>query len=66
MALLLDRIASDSATLGGGSGSNGVGKLPKGVPPLFSLQSPLKSSKEVRHAYAYMISAHRQFWSPRR
>jgi hypothetical protein len=47
MVLLLDRVVLDSAAMGGG-GNVGAGKLPKGVPPLFSLQSPLKSSKEVR------------------
>ena len=38
LALLLDKTAADPQAL----------RLPKGLPPLFSLQAPLKSSKEVR------------------
>ena len=37
MVLLLDKTAADPK----------ASKLPKGVPPLFNLQAPIKSSREV-------------------
>ena len=37
VVLLLDKTASDPK----------ASKLPKGVPPLFNLQAPIKSSREV-------------------
>ena len=60
LVLLLDRTAAaaaaDDEKAAGGDldGAGGIavarsrGRLPKGVPPLFSLQAPLKSSREVR------------------